>query len=143
MPGIAGQKLSKTDLGITSSEICRQCNSTEIEAEPAWKDGEPVGTRYICRSCGWSKTMDKDGPEDATENRQKLEQDLITVPALIGWLEGFRENAVDEFRNTSDLDKADQRHLQSEIETLDKLIEFFDRDRDAAAKTTDRGETSE
>jgi hypothetical protein len=131
MPEIAGQKFSKADLGITTEVVCPQCNSTDIEAEPAWKDGEPVGTRVMCRGCGnWSTTLEEDGPEDAAENRRKLEQDLIRVDALIGWLEGFRENAVDELRNISNLDKADQRHLQSEVETLDKLIDFFDQEGD-------------
>lgn len=110
----------------SSDEVCPRCNSTRLEWEPAWKGREPVGSRVRCRNCGWNRTSEEDTPSDAEPIHEELEQDLITVEALVGWLEGFRENAVEELQGTSNLDKADQRHLQSEVETLDKLIEFFD-----------------
>lgn len=127
MPEIAGQELSKTDLGITTTEVCPECSSTEIDIEPAsYENGKRVGVMFRCLDCGWYETFEEDSPKDAEKNHKRIEQDLILIPALVGWLEGFRENAVEELRDTSALDKADQRHLQSEIETLGKLIDFFD-----------------
>ena len=120
MPELNSGNLSRRDKGITTAEICPNCRSTEIDVERAYQDGEPTGTRYRCLDCDWIQDF-----EDQGEAYSRLEKEVITVDAVTGWLEAFRETAVEELRQTNNLDQADQRHLQSEIQTLDQLIEFF------------------
>ena len=134
MPELKDGELSRRDLGIKKTEVCPQCHSTEIDIDPAYHDGEIRGTRYICRDCGWSKDFEEDGPEDAAESHRQIEQEIITVNALTGWLEGFRDAAVKELRETSDFDKADQKHLQSKIQILNELIQFFENSSDTTCE---------
>jgi len=126
MPELKEGEISRRDKGIRTAEVCPNCLSIEIDVEPAYKDGECVGSRYICRDCGWSTTFEESGPEDAVESQSQIEREITTVDAVTGWLEAFKEAAVGELQETSDLDKADQKHLQSKIQVLDELSEFFE-----------------
>ena len=124
MPGLNNGELSRRDKGIRTAEVCSNCFSTEINVEPAYRDGECIGSRYICRDCSWSSTFEEDGPEDAVESHSQIEQEIITVESVTGWHEAFREAAVEKLQRNNDLDQLE--HLESKIQTLNELIEFFE-----------------
>jgi len=138
MPGLNDGELSRRDKGIRTAEICPNCFSTEIDVEPAYRNGEIYGTRYLCRECGWCEDFEEGSPEDVGESHSQVEREIITVDSVTGWHEAFKEAAVEELQGTSELDEADRENIESKIETLDQLIDFF---KNSSEKTDTTGET--
>ena len=118
-------ELSETDVGITTIELCPQCKESNIDYEPSYTDGEITGTLVNCVECDWYETFEEESTEDAERTRQQVEKKVIELEALLGWLEAYREGTVEELRETSNFDKADQRDMQSKISFIDELLEFF------------------
>lgn len=116
-------KLSKTDKGIVTTELCPNCNSTSIDVEPAYDDGEIIGSLFNCVECDWYKTFEEDSPEDAEEVHEVIQKDLIKIETLVDWLELFREQTVEKGRETDDHRVAQKKSNQ--IEMIDRLIGFF------------------
>lgn len=116
-------EFSKRDLGIIETEVCPNCKRTSIDFEPAYTDGEITGTLVNCVECDWYETFEEDSPEDAEEAYQVVQKDLIVIDALIGWIEGFREAAVQEMRETDD-EEVEQEN-RGQVEMADQIIDFF------------------
>jgi hypothetical protein len=57
-------------------------------------------------------------------------EELVKRCEVTDCLEAFRDSAVEELQSSSGLDRADQRHLQSKIQVMDELIEFFENEGD-------------
>lgn len=124
MPGLNGEELSDSDLGITKTLICPQCSGTKVDSEPAYRDGEPVGSRYMCRGCGWTKSFDENSPEQAARSHDEVEEKLVRLKALQAWLDGFREIKVEQIHSTDDEEEV--RRLKAQISVLGELQRFFD-----------------
>lgn len=67
---------------VEESETCPECGGHNIEVEPAWKDNECIGSRFLCRNCGWCEDYFEDGPEEASEHQRQLRKKWVLVESL-------------------------------------------------------------
>lgn len=61
---------------------CPECGSTKVDAEPGYKDGECVGTRWICRDCGVSELYEEESVEESESSREDMEKEWVLLESL-------------------------------------------------------------